>query len=223
MPDPSRIALVSGANRGIGAGIANQLEAAGMTVVRGARSPDPADPSQRQLDVTDQNSVDRLVEGIDHDFGRLDVLINNAGVALDEDRPGTDPDLELVRQTIETNLIGSWRLAQRCIPLMLRGGYGRIVNLSSGMGQLSDMHGGAPGYRVSKVSLNAMTRILAHELGNAGIKVNSMCPGWVQTEMGGAGAWRTIDEGADTATWLATLPDSGPTGGFFRNRLPIPW
>jgi NAD(P)-dependent dehydrogenase (short-subunit alcohol dehydrogenase family) len=106
---------------------------------------------------------------------------------------------------------------------MNRNGYGRIVNVSSGQGQLSDMGVGTPAYRVSKTALNALTRTLAAELKGSGILVNSMCPGWVRTDMGGAGAPRTVEQGADTAVWLATLPDDGPSGGFFRDRRPIPW
>jgi NAD(P)-dependent dehydrogenase (short-subunit alcohol dehydrogenase family) len=111
--------------------------------------------------------------------------------------------------------------AQALLPLLRQSPGARIVNVSSGAGQLSDMNGGYPGYRVSKAALNALTRILSNE--ERGILVNSMCPGWVRTDMGGAGAPRSVAEGADTAVWLATLPDDGPTGGFFRNREPIPW
>jgi len=134
-----------------------------------------------------------------------------------------DSKLVTWRDTLETNLIGPLLLAQVLVPLMKRNGYGRIVNVSSGQGQLSDMGVGTPAYRVSKTALNALTRTLAAELKGSGILVNSMCPGWVRTDMGGAGAPRTVEQGADTAVWLATLPDDGPSGGFFRDRRPIPW
>jgi NAD(P)-dependent dehydrogenase (short-subunit alcohol dehydrogenase family) len=124
---------------------------------------------------------------------------------------------------LETNLWGAWRLTQAVLPLLRKSPHGRIVNVSSGLGQLDEMGGGVPGYRLSKVGLNALTRMLADELAPDGILVNSMCPGWVRTDMGGRGAPRSLAEGADTAIWLATLPDDGPTGGFFRDRRPIPW
>lgn len=129
----------------------------------------------------------------------------------------------MVRETLEMNLFGAWRLCQAFVPLMQRNGYGRIVNVSSGMSALNDMGGGSPAYRVSKTSLNALTRILASELHDTGILVNSVCPGWVRTDMGGSGASRSIEEGADTPVWAATLPDNGPTGGFFRDRRLISW
>ena len=132
-------------------------------------------------------------------------------------------DLDVVRETLEINLFGAWRLCEAFVPLMQRNRYGRIVNVSSGMGALNDMSGGSPAYRVSKTSLNALTRILASELRGSGILVNSVCPGWVQTDMGGANASRTVEEGADTPVWAATLPNNGPSGCFFRDRRQIPW
>jgi NAD(P)-dependent dehydrogenase (short-subunit alcohol dehydrogenase family) len=131
--------------------------------------------------------------------------------------------LDDAQLTMETNLFGAWRLTQAMLPLLRRGDAGRIVNVSSGAGQLFEMNGGYPGYRVSKTALNALTRVLANETRGTGILVNSMCPGWVRTDMGGSSAPRSVAEGADTAVWLATLPADGPSGGFFRNREPIPW
>jgi len=217
------VALVTGASRGIGRAVADGLEAQGLTVIRGVRSPDPGDATQWRLDVTDDASVDALAARLDADPGRLDALVNNAGVLLDSGARGERADLGVVRDTLETNLFGAWRMAIALVPLLRRSGHGRIVNMSSGMGQLSDMYGGTPGYRVSKASLNALTRILAYELAGDGVLVNSMCPGYVRTDMGGSGAPRSPAQGADTAVWLATLPDDGPTGGFFRDRRPIPW
>jgi NAD(P)-dependent dehydrogenase (short-subunit alcohol dehydrogenase family) len=237
-----RVALVSGANRGIGREIVRQLAERGHTVILGARDlekgaavaealqaelSDPAGGDERivpmQLDVADDQSVDRLARDVESRFGRLDVLVNNAGIGNDDGQRGADADLERVQEALDTNLFGAWRLSRAFIPLMQRGGYGRIVNISTGMGQLSDMGGGFPGYRVSKTALNALTRILASELQGQDLKVNSACPGWVRTDMGGRGAPRSVEEGADTPVWLATLPDDGPSGGFFRNREPIPW
>ena len=134
-----------------------------------------------------------------------------------------DSKLETWRETLTTNVFGPLMLIQALAPLMKKNGYGRIVNVSSGQGQLSDMGAGTPAYRVSKTALNALTRTVAAELTGSGVLVNSMCPGWVRTDMGGAGAPRSVEQGADTAVWLATLPGGGPTGGFFRDRKPIPW
>jgi NAD(P)-dependent dehydrogenase (short-subunit alcohol dehydrogenase family) len=225
-----RVALVSGANRGIGREIARQLASQGYTVILGARdldrgraAADEIGAVPMQLDVADQQSVDRVAGEVESRFGRLDALVSNAGVYNDWAQSGIDADLDGVREVLDTNLFGAWRLAKAFIPLMARNGYGRIVNVSTGMAQLSDMNGGSPGYRVSKTALNALTRILAAELEGANVKVNSACPGWVRTDMGGSGAPRSVEEGADTPVWLATLPDDGPSGGFFRNREPIPW
>ncbi|MFN3869482.1 MAG: SDR family NAD(P)-dependent oxidoreductase, partial [Hyphomicrobiaceae bacterium] len=118
---------------------------------------------------------------------------------------------------------GPLMLTQTALPEMRRGGYGRIVNVSSGLGQLSEMGSGFPAYRLSKAALNALTRTTAAELGSINIKVNAMCPGWVRTDMGGPDATRGVEEGAATAVWLATLADDGPTGGFFRDKKPIAW
>ncbi len=124
---------------------------------------------------------------------------------------------------LETNLFGAWRLIQVMLPLLRKGDHGRIVNVSSGAGQLADMQSGRAAYRVSKTGLNSLTRTLAADEGEGGVLVNTMCPGWVRTDMGGDAAPRSVQEGADTAVWLATLPSGGPNGGFFRNREPIPW
>jgi NAD(P)-dependent dehydrogenase (short-subunit alcohol dehydrogenase family) len=150
--------------------------------------------------------------------------VNNAGILIDSYSTSiAELDLETLRWTLETNVIGAVGVTQALLALMRRHDYGRIVNMSSGLGQLCDMQAGTPAYRISKVALNALTRILAAELKDTHIKVNSMCPGWVRTDMGGPNAPRSVEEGADTAVWLARLPDDGPSGGFFRDRQPIPW
>lgn len=232
MAENGRVALVSGGNRGIGLDICRQLADRGLTVVMGSRSEQKGREAAEklsgevrvhQLDVTDGESVDRTAHFIEGEFGRLDVLVNNAGISNDRGQRGVDADLDRVREALEANLLGAWRLCEAAIPLMQRNGYGRIVNISSGLGALNDMGGGSPAYRVSKAGLNALTRILASELRGSGILVNSVCPGWVQTDMGGGRAPRPVEEGADTPVWAATLPDNGPTGGFFRDRRPIPW
>jgi NAD(P)-dependent dehydrogenase (short-subunit alcohol dehydrogenase family) len=228
-----RVALVSGGNRGIGYEVARQLAGLGYRVVVGSRELARGEKAAgdlgtrvvaRQLDVTDEESIENCIAWIAEEFGRLDVLVNNAGVEGGGWRTSaTDVDLDEVRDTLETNLYGAWRLTQAALPLMRRNDYGRIVSLSSGMGQLSDMGGHAPAYRVSKAGLNVLTRMLTAELSDENILVNSCCPGWVRTDMGGPHARRSVEEGADTPVWLATLPDDGPRGGFFRNREPIPW
>ncbi len=228
-----RVALVSGGNRGLGLEVARRLSKDGYTVVVGSRDLAKGQEAAEtlgeragacRLDVTDPESIGSCMADIEERHGRLDVLVNNAGVKGGGWRTNaTDVDLDEVRDTLETNLFGAWKLTQAALPLMRRNGYGRIVNLSSGMGQLSDMGGHAPAYRLSKTGLNALTRMLTAELEGENILVNSCCPGWVQTDMGGLNATRSVEEGGDTPYWLATLPDDGPRGGFFRNREPIPW
>lgn len=222
---------MSGASRGIGAEIASQLAADhGLLVLAGHRKvvgapaaegedapPDGVVPVQ--LDVTDQASVDAVRHRIDSDPGRLDVLVNNAGVYGPHD-PIAEFDLEEAHRVLETNTFGALRLAQAMAPLLRASDDARIVNVSSGAGQLDDMNGGSIGYRMSKAALNAVTKVLAAE--EEGIRANSICPGWVATDMGGSGAPRSVAEGADTAVWLATDLDVA-SGGFYRNREPIPW
>lgn len=235
-PRPAEpVAVVSGAARGIGLEITRQLAACGLRVVLGARDLERGERARdglgalaerviaMPLDVTDAASVRALAERVERELGGAQVIVNNAGVALDGGPQGASADLDVVRATLEVNLFGAWALTEALVPQLRAAGWGRIVSLSSGMGQLSDMGMGWPGYRVSKTALNALTRILANELRADGILVNVACPGWVRTDMGGPSASRSVAEGADTPVWLATLPDDGPTGGFFRDRRPIPW
>ncbi|MGH2983996.1 MAG: SDR family oxidoreductase [Solirubrobacterales bacterium] len=219
------VALVSGASRGIGAEITRQLAADhGFLVFAGARNPSDVETMDGiepiELDVTDQASVDVAREQVKSDPGRLDALVNNAGVYGDPVSVG-EYDLERAHEVLEVNTFGPWRLIEAFLPLLHESGHGRIVNVSSGAGQLSDMNGGRAAYRVSKAGINVLTRVLAAD--ERGILTNSMCPGWVRTDMGGSAAPKSVEEGADTAVWLATLPDDGPSGGFFRDRKPIPW
>lgn len=231
-----RVAVVTGANRGIGKEVVRQLALRGLTVVLTSRDEAKGSNAAQQfksedlsvrchvLDVTDPASIRTFVDFMTRDMGRCDVLVNNAGVFPDKgDSSIFDAEIETIRTAMETNVYGPILLCQGLVPLMRKNGYGRIVNFSSGMGQLTDMNGGCPGYRISKASINAVTRILNDELLGENILVNSMCPGWVKTDMGGPGATRSVEEGADTAVWLATLPDNGPRGGFFRDRKPFAW
>jgi NAD(P)-dependent dehydrogenase (short-subunit alcohol dehydrogenase family) len=220
-----KVAIVTGASRGIGAEIARQLAADhDLVVFAGARDPDDVQETDGivpiELDVTDENEIFEAQERIGSEVGRLDALVNNAGVYGDP-VGAADYDIDRAHEVLEVNTFGPWRMIEAFLPLLRRSDAPRIVNVSSGAGQLSDMNGGRGAYRVSKAALNALTRTLAWD--EEGIKINAMCPGWVRTDMGGAGAPKSVEEGADTAVWLATLPDDGPTGGFFRNREPIPW
>jgi len=232
-----RVAVVTGANRGIGFEICRQLGRRGgirvfLTARDGTKGNAAAgtlrdeglDVEFYPLDVASEPSVKTFAGWLDGTCKRCDILVNNAGVMLDPRGSRIlDSKVKTYLDTLATNLIGPLLLVQVLAPLMKGNGYGRIVNVSSGQGQLSEMSVGTPAYRVSKTALNALTRTLAAELKGSGILVNSMCPGWVKTDMGGAGAPRTVEQGADTAVWLASLPDDGPNGGFFRDRKPIPW
>jgi NAD(P)-dependent dehydrogenase (short-subunit alcohol dehydrogenase family) len=219
-------ALVTGANRGLGFETARQLAALGHRVVLAARDPAkaqeaaariPGDAVPFELDVASEESCARL-----RDLEPVDILVNNAGVA-DESGSALDVPADELRRVLETNTLGAYRVTQLLAPGMRERRYGRIVNVSSGMGQLSDMFGGHPAYRLSKAGLNVLTRIFAFELRDTGVLVNSVCPGWVRTDMGGPSARLSVEEGVETIVWAATLPDGGPTGGFFRYKEPIPW
>ncbi|GJF29199.1 short-chain dehydrogenase [Kitasatospora sp. NE20-6] len=225
------LALVTGANRGIGRETARQLAALGHTVLVCARDPDaaaraaagmPGTALPCRLDVTDPGTVRDLARAVGTEFGRLDVLVNNAAVDYDTGARATDADLDDVRRTLETNLFGAWTVTQAFLPLLRRSPHPRVVNVSSESGSLAGMGGGTPAYGISKAALNALTRKLADELRPDGILVNAVCPGWVATDMGGPGG-RPVAEGADGIVWAATLPDSGPTGGFHRDGRPLPW
>ncbi|MGJ5672562.1 MAG: SDR family oxidoreductase [Nostochopsis sp.] len=228
------IAIATGANRGIGLEVTRQLARQNITVILGARDLEKGKAAAeilakeglevlpRWLDVTNQESIDRLVTQVKEEFGRLDILINNAGILYDSWQQAINANFDTVHEALETNTFGPWRMCQAFIPLLRQSKHGRIVNVSSGAGSLASMSGGTPAYSVSKVALNALTRKLAEELRGAGILVNSVCPGWVATEMGGAGG-RPVEDGAAGVVWAATLPDDGPTGGFFRDGKPLAW
>lgn len=229
----SRVALVSGGNKGIGFEIVRQLAARGFEVVLGcrdltagnaaaARIEEPGRVAVCQLDVTDTGSIERATRLVESRYQRLDVLVNNAGVALDKFRSALDLELATLRETLEVNVIGAFALTRAMAPLLLRADDARVINLSSTLGSLDGMGGLTLAYRMSKTALNAMTRVLAGELGGHGVAVNSMCPGWVRTALGGADAERSPEEGADTAVWLATV-DPSPRGGFWKDREPVPW
>jgi NAD(P)-dependent dehydrogenase (short-subunit alcohol dehydrogenase family) len=229
-----RVAVVSGGNRGLGLEIVRRLAADGLRVVLASRSLErgreaaltlgelASRVTPMALDIADRAGVGRFAAGLRDRFGRCDVLVNNAAVALDGAQDAATADLGIVRETLDTNVIGTWQLTQAVVPAMRAGRYGRIVNMSSGVGRMSTMASGIPAYRVSKAALNALTLVLADELAPDGILVNACCPGRVRTEMGG-GQGVSAADAADTPAWLATLPADGPTGGFFRDRARLRW
>jgi NAD(P)-dependent dehydrogenase (short-subunit alcohol dehydrogenase family) len=228
------VTIVTGANRGLGLEVATQLAQREHTVYLASRDlragQCAAEPliaaglavAPIALDITDPVTIGALAREISAEHGRLDVLVNNAAIHYDTWESASDADLTTVREAFETNVLGTWQTTQALLPLLRRSGHPRIVNVSSGSGALTDMGAGTPAYRVSKVALNALTRMWAAELTRPRILVNSVCPGWVATDMGGPGG-RPVAEGADGIVWAATLPDDGPSGGFFRDRRPIDW
>jgi NAD(P)-dependent dehydrogenase (short-subunit alcohol dehydrogenase family) len=230
-----RIALVTGGNRGIGLEICRQLAGRGIRVILGSRDTAKgaaaarelatagAPVEARQLDVSSAKSISECMNWVRHDVGQLDILVNNAGIMIEEGDADPLEDLEIIRDTMQTNVYGPFLLCRLAIPIMKSRRHGRIVNLSSGMGSLAEMGAGYIAYRLSKAGINVVTRVIAAETEGMGILVNSVDPGWVRTEMGGRGASRSLEKGAETATWLATLADDGPTGAFFRDRKAIAW
>ncbi|HKE32982.1 MAG TPA: SDR family oxidoreductase [Candidatus Angelobacter sp.] len=238
-----RVALVTGANKGIGFEISRQLAGQGMTVVIGARNEarvaeaatrlrsEGLDIHHVRLDVTDLKTIEPLPQFFEEQFGGLDILVNNAAILLDEGTPFDELEINVLRKTFETNFFGVFAVTKALLPLIRRSEMGRIVNLSSELGSLADLSDPESpyagflsfAYSASKVSLNALTVLLAKELRGSGVKVNSADPGWVKTDMGTEAAPLTPEEGADTPVWLATLPADGPTGGFFSSRQPLAW
>jgi NAD(P)-dependent dehydrogenase (short-subunit alcohol dehydrogenase family) len=225
-----RVALVTGGNRGIGYETCRQLAELGFTVLLSARWSAHAKRMAEglpgahplRLDVAEDGSVTTAAAEVAERFGRLDVLVNNAAITYDNWQQAIDADLDVVREAAETNLYGPWRTTKAFLPLLRAAPSARIVNVSSEAASLGGMRGGTPAYSSTKVGLNALTRMLAAELRSEGILVNSVCPGWVDTDMGGLGG-RAVPEGAAGVVWAATLPDDGPTGGFFRDGQPLPW
>jgi NAD(P)-dependent dehydrogenase (short-subunit alcohol dehydrogenase family) len=231
----AHVALVTGANRGLGFEICRQLAQRGVSVVLTARRADKGQAAAAQLqaeglrvsfqplDVTQPDSVRGAVDAVQVQFGRLDILVNNAGILMGYTEPGLRFPLDMVRQLMETNTYGPLQLCQAVIPLMQQNNYGRIVNISSRAGQLASMGSQSLGYRMSKTALNVITRVIASELQGTNILINSMSPGNIRTDMGGPQAPRSPAQGADTAVWLALLPDGGPCGQFFFERELIAW
>jgi NAD(P)-dependent dehydrogenase (short-subunit alcohol dehydrogenase family) len=235
----ARFALVTGANRGIGFEIARQLAATGVRVVIGARdlakgqvaasalAKEGLSAAAVALDVTREDGIQSAIREIERSHSPIDILVNNAAILIDGPGGFSSSLFEMAddtaQRTWETNVLGPARLIQAIVPGMRARGYGRVVNLSSRAGQLAHMGAGFPAYRMSKAALNALTRIAAAEVGAGNVKINAMCPGWCRTDMGGPEASRDPADGAKTAVWLATLAETGPSGGFFHDQKEIPW
>ncbi|RWL77797.1 MAG: SDR family NAD(P)-dependent oxidoreductase [Mesorhizobium sp.] len=226
-----KLALVTGGNRGIGLETARQLAELGFTVLIGVRDLAMGEAAAEKagskveataLDVAAHDAAAHAAAEVERRFGRLDVLVNNAAIHYDPSARALKPDWTVIREAFETNVFGAWRVAAAFAPLLSASGQGRLVNVSSEGGSLTSMGAGAPAYSTSKATLNALTRILAAELRGSGVLVNSICPGWVATDMGGPGG-RPVAQGAAGIVWAATLPDDGPTGGFFRDGKRLPW
>jgi NAD(P)-dependent dehydrogenase (short-subunit alcohol dehydrogenase family) len=229
------VAVVTGANRGLGLETCRQLAERGYRVVLTSRDVSQGEGAARSLaerggdvvhhplDVADPASIRELCEWVEAEQGGADVLVNNAAVLVDEEHSALDVGIDALRVTFAVNTFGPALLCGALVPGMMRRGYGRVVNVSSGAGQLSTMTDYAPAYSMSKAALNALTRLIADAARGTDVLINAADPGWVRTGMGGSRAPRSVADGADTVVWLATLPSGGPTGGFFHDRKPIPW
>lgn len=221
-----RIAIVTGANRGLGKEVSRQLAEQGDLVIVTARQLSSAQQTVEelgldnllaaQLDITNQESVDQLVEFVQQRFSAVDLLINNAAIHYDTWQNAVNADLNTVQEAMDTNVYGAWRMTHAFLPLLQNSQQARIVNVSSGAGAIKNQIGSTPAYSMSKIALNSLTLMLANQLKSSGILVNAVCPGWVATDMGGSGG-RPVEQGASGITWAANLPANGPTGGFFRD------
>ena len=229
-----KIVLVTGANRGIGFEASRQLGQLGYTVLLGCRNASRGQSAQEtlcaegietdwiELDIASPASIEAAVAMVERHYPYLDVLVNNAAIHYDSWQRATDTDMDVVEEALTANTLGPWRLSVALLPMLRRSASPRIVNVSSESGSITSMAGGTPAYSISKAGLNAVTRMLAKELECEGILVNAVCPGWTQTDMGGGGG-RPVVDGAKGIVWAATLDQSGPSGGFYRDGQPLPW
>ena len=228
-----KIAVVSGANRGLGKEVVRQLAELDYAVVLTSRTEagrsvatEMRDAGRKvsfhQLDVGDGQSIAELVEYLREAHGTVDVLVNNAGIHYDTFQDTLTADFSIVEEAFRVNTLGPWRLTKALYPILRKGG-GRVVNVSSSSGSFVNSWPGTPAYAITKAGLNMLTVKMAVDMAEAGILVNAVCPGWVRTEMGGEEAPLSVAEGARGIVWAATLPDGGPTGGFFQHGEPVPW
>lgn len=237
MAKKKKVALVTGGNKGIGYAVCRELAKHGCTVILSGRDEGRVTAAVKKLrrskldvvgltlDVTDPISVAAAERFVRREYGRLQILINNAAIFIDHPKRKSieTMDIDTMRVSMEANFYGPFRLIQTFLPLMIEQQYGRIVNVSSGMGQLNDSGPYNAGYRISKTALNSLTRLVAVENEEAGLRCNAVSPGWVRTDMGGKDAERTPKKGAETIVWLALLGNNSPNGGFFRDKKEIPW
>jgi NAD(P)-dependent dehydrogenase (short-subunit alcohol dehydrogenase family) len=223
-----KYALVTGGNKGIGLAICQGLLAQGFEVIMAARSLDKAQEAiaklnssklrPLELDVSDDDSIDRAAKNLSQEINSLDVLINNAGIYPDKGVNILTVSRELLDRTMNTNAFGAIRVTQAFLPLLSKSSHARIVNVSSGYGQLESLSADVPSYCLSKLTLNGATIMLAEALQSQGIVVNAIDPGWVRTDMGGSSAPRSPEQGADTGIWLATEAPLSLSGKLFRDR-----
>lgn len=234
MPDTKKIALVTGANRGLGKETARQLAEKGCRVILTSRSESGREVAEafreqgldviyHQLDVVDGQSIAELAEYVKENCDRIDVLINNAGIHYDTFQNTLNADFAIVEEALRVNALGPWRVSKALIPLLKKSKASCIVNVSSSSGSFADSWPGTPAYSMSKTALNMLTVKMAADLEGTNVKVNSVCPGWVRTAMGGPEAPRDVTEGANSIIWAALLPEDGPSGGFFRDGERISW
>lgn len=229
-----KIAVVTGANRGMGKAVSEKLATLNYFVIMVGRHEKEINEAALTLsknglsveafvaDVENEKDIQKLVNYISEKYGVLDVLINNAGIYIQEGDIFSAKD-SVMETTFQTNTMGPYRLMKGLIPIMKKHGYGRVVNVSSGLGSFDGFSSNCPAYSVSKVALNMLTKLFASEVDGTNVKVNAICPGWVKTDMGGPNASRSIEQGISGMIWAATLDDKGPNGGFFRDGSPIDW
>ncbi|WP_375749231.1 SDR family NAD(P)-dependent oxidoreductase [Vibrio sp. HN007] len=224
-----KTALVTGGNRGIGKAIVESLAEQGFDVLLACRDVEEGLQTARsikgnisvvQLELSEPKKLSRQIKHIDADHPQIDVLVNNAGVL--EERNFSNLSSSDLMYSMQVNALSAYELIQFFGNKMAKNGYGRIVNVSSGWGAFSDGLSGPTAYSISKATLNAITKVAAGNYPNS-VKVNAMCPGWVRTRMGGMAATRSPEKGAETAVWLATLDNNGPSGQFFRDKKQIDW
>lgn len=234
-----KIAIVTGANRGLGFGASEALARKGFKVIMAMRNPEKAqkqinalkmadlDVVPMKLDLSQEKNIVDFVDKVKQEFSYVDILVNNAGIMIDSEDGGSSSVLKTkantIQKTFAVNTLGPFLLIQKIFPLMKQEGYGRIVNVSSGMGQLSTPQAAYAAYRISKTALNMVTNLFASEVSGEDICVNSVSPGWVRTDMGGPNADRSVEQGIRGIIWAATLPKGGPNGGFFRDGELIQW